>query len=394
MIAVTDSMALLLLRGQLRAAREFGFDVVVVSSPGETAARIAGAEGVRHIAVPMNRAIAPIEDLRSLGRLVAEMRAYGPHIVNASTPKAGLLATVAGWLTGVPCRVHTLRGLRLDTTRGVQRGVLAAMTWLTCALAHRVICISPSLRRRAEDLGLVAAGKAVVLGAGSSNGIDLGPFTATDRDRAAAAALRRRLGIDGGVPVMGFVGRIARDKGMVELAEAWRVLRRAHPDLHWLIVGPPDATDAIPGAILAGLERDERVHLLGRTDDVVPAYLAMDVLVLPTHREGFGNVLVEAAALEIPTVASAVTGCVDAVVDGVTGTLIRPGDPEELARAVDAYLRDPALRQAHGRAGRVRAEELFDQERLWARMHREYLELARAAGLDVSPLGPGAPVEP
>jgi glycosyltransferase involved in cell wall biosynthesis len=386
MVAVTDSMALLLLRGQLRAARESGFDVVVVSSPGEVAARVAGAEGVRHIAVPMNRAIAPVEDVRSLVRLVVEMRAYRPHIVNASTPKAGLLATVAGWLTGVPCRVHTLRGLRLDTTGGARRGVLAAMTWLTCALSHRVICISPSLRRRAEELGLVAAGKAVVLGAGSGNGIDLGRFTATDRDRAAAAALRRRLGIARGVPVLGFVGRVARDKGMVELFEAWRVLRRSHPALHWLIVGPPDATDPIPGAVLAGLERDERVHLLGPTDDVIPAYLAMDLLALPTYREGFGNVLVEAAALEIPVVATAVTGCVDAVADGVTGTLIRPGDPEELARAVDVYLRDPALREAHGRAGRVRAEELFNQKRLWARMHREYLDLARAAGLDVSPL--------
>jgi glycosyltransferase involved in cell wall biosynthesis len=329
----------------------------------------------------MSRAMAPVEDLRSLGRLVAEMRAYRPHILNASTPKAGLLATLAGWLTGVPCRVHTLRGLRLDTTRGAQRGVLAAMTWLTCALSHRVICISPSLRRRAEELGLVAAGKAVVLGAGSSNGVDLGRFTATDRDRAEAAALRRRLGIAPGAPVMGFVGRIARDKGMVELAEAWRALRASHPDLHWVIVGPPDATDPVPDAILAELERDGRVHLLGGIDDVIPAYLAMDVLVLPTHREGFGNVLVEAATLEIPVVATAVTGCVDAVADGVTGTLIRPGDAGALARAVSAYLRDPALRQAHGRAGRARAEELFDQERLWARLHREYLDLARAAGL-------------
>jgi glycosyltransferase involved in cell wall biosynthesis len=253
------------------------------------------------------------------------------------------------------------------------------MTWLTSALSHRVICISPSLRLRALELGLVAADKAVVLGAGSSNGIDLGRFTATDRDRAGAAALRRRLGIAG--PVMGFVGRIARDKGMVELSRAWQILRRAHPDLHWLIVGPPDASDPVPGALMAELEGDERVHLLGPTDDVIPAYLAMDVLVLPTHREGFGNVLVEAGALELPVVATAVTGCVDAVADGVTGTLVRPGDVEELAAAVDAYLCDPALRQAHGRAGRVRAEELFDQQRLWARMHREYLDLARAAGL-------------
>ncbi|MEM9493915.1 MAG: glycosyltransferase, partial [Myxococcota bacterium] len=170
---MTDPMALLLLRGQLRAAREAGFEVAVLSAPGATADRVVAEEGVRHIAVAMERSMAPLRDLRSLLELIGQLRALRPDVVNASTPKAGLLVTVAGWLTGVPCRVHTLRGLRFETLTGSRRYLLAAMTWLSCALAHRVICISPSLRRRAIELGVVGADRAVVLGAGSSNGIDL-----------------------------------------------------------------------------------------------------------------------------------------------------------------------------------------------------------------------------
>lgn len=377
LVAVTDSSALLLLRGQLRAARLAGFDVTVLSSPGDIATRVARDQGVRHIAVPMDRSIAPARDLRALGRIVAELRALRPHIIDAGTPKAGLLVTLAGWLSGVPCRIHTLRGLRAETTTGTTRALVAATTWLTCALAHRVICISPSLRARAVELGMVPADKAVVLGAGSSNGIDLERFTATGSQRRAAADLRRRLGLPEGARVLGFVGRIARDKGIVELAEAWAGLRRAHPELHWVIVGPGDATDAVPERVRDALRADPRVHCPGHLDDVVPAYLMMDVLALPTYREGFGNVLIEAAALEVPTVATAVTGCVDAVAHGVTGTLVPARDARALEQAIDAYLRDPRRAAAHGRAGRARVRELFDQEALWARLHREYLGLAR-----------------
>lgn len=374
LVAVTDPMSLLFLRGQLAAARAAGFDVTALSAPGALASRIAAAEGVRHVAVPMERGMDPARDLASLRALVRLLRDLRPHVVDASTPKAGLLVTLAAVLTRVPCRIHTLRGLRFETMTGPGRAVLLGTTRLTCAQAHRVLCVSPSLRRRAIELGVVPAAKAMVLGMGS--GVDLARFTATDHARARAAALRARRGIPADAPVLGFAGRVARDKGFVELAAAWQHLRARHPRLHWVIMGPPDPTDAIPAHLDAALDADPRVHRLGHVDDVVPAYLLMDVLALPTYREGFGNVLLEAAALEIPAVATRVTGCVDAVEDRVTGTLVPPRDAVALARAIGAYLDDPALRRQHGHAGRARAERLFRQEDLWAHLHRTYADLA------------------
>jgi glycosyltransferase involved in cell wall biosynthesis len=381
LLAVTDPRSTVFLRGQVAAARAAGFEVVLLSSPGPMAAALAAAEGARLVEVEMARDMTPVRDLASLVAIVRALRRLRPDIVNAGTPKAGLLVLLAARIVRVPCRVHTLHGLRSETLHGLRKRLVTALTRLTCGLAQRVICVSPSLAGRAVATGAASAHDVIVLGAGSANGLDLARFTASPASLAAGRALRAARGIPAGAPVLGFVGRVARDKGVVELAAAWARLRERFPDLHLVIAGAPDETDAIPADVEAALAADDRVHRLGQLDDPVPAYLAMDVLALPTYREGFGYALIEAAALEIPVVATAVTGCVDAVADGVTGTLVPPRDVAALTAAIGAYLADPALRARHGRAGRARMASAFGQEALWARLHREYVDLATAAGL-------------
>ena len=381
LVAVTDAQSLLLVRGQLAAARAAGFDVMVLSSPGKIADAVVAKEGVTHIPIAMERAIAPLSDLGSLLRILAAVSIIRPHIINAGTPKAGLLVIIAGFLTGVPCRIHTLRGLRFETLRGPKKLLLAALTRLTCSLSHRVICISPSLRDRAIELGIAPAGKTVVLGAGSSNGLDIERFSSTPSRRARAQALRHQLGIDKHCLVFGFAGRIARDKGVGELCHAFVELAARHADIHLLVVGAHDPSDPIPEPVAATLREHPRIHCPGHMRDMAVAYLAMDVLVLPTYREGFGNVLLEAAALERPVIASAVTGCVDAVGDGINGTLVKVRDSRALARAMARYLGDDMLRARHGHAGRERVLRMFRQEDLWTLLHREYARLLSSHGL-------------
>jgi lipopolysaccharide/colanic/teichoic acid biosynthesis glycosyltransferase len=250
--------------------------------------------------------------------------------------------------------------------------------WLSCALAHRVFAVSHSMRRVALDEGLCGAEKIAVLAGGSGNGVD-----ATRRFVPQPAHVRRearaRLGIPEAALVIGFVGRIVRDKGVVELAVAWNALRDADPRLRLLLVGRFDTEDAIPGHVLDALRADPRVHLAGVDPETPPLYAAMDVVALPTYREGFPNVALEAAAMELPIVATSVTGCVDAVVDGTTGILVPTGDAAALERALRRYLVDPALCRSHGAAARARVLASFRRETIWNALAAEYVSLLESA---------------
>jgi glycosyltransferase involved in cell wall biosynthesis len=328
----------------------------------------------------MSREASPLRDLVSWVRLVRLFRRLRPDLVAAGTPKAGLLGLLAARVVGVPARVYTLRGLRLETARGAKRRLLRRAERLTAASAHRVLCVSESLRRRAVELGVVAEAKAVVPGAGSSNGVDVARFRAAAEDREGVRSLRARLGLPEGAPVVGFVGRLTRDKGIAELLEAFDRLSRELPEARLLLLGDFESGDPVPRALADRLRADPRVVLPGFVRDTAPYYPLMDVLAFPSHREGFPNAPLEAAATEVPTVGFGVTGTVDAVADGETGRIVPPGDVAALAAALAAYLRDEELRRRHGRAARERAERRFRRETVWRAWAAEYRRLLGEPG--------------
>ena len=380
LFAVTDAQSLALLRGQLAFARAAGAEVYVMSSLSAQAAGMALDERAAFLPVEIERSASPLRDLRALCQIVRVVHDLSPDLIDASTPKAAFLLGVAGWLNRVPVRIHTLRGLRHETMHGVMRQVLLAIEWTTCRLAHRVICISPSLRDHAIELGVVDPGRAVALGAGCASGVDLRRFTRTPASGEAGRRFRSSHGISAEARVVGFVGRIARDKGIATLLEAWRRLRTLE-DRYWLVVvGDLDATDPVDGTTLAALRADPRVVMAGRLEQVATAYAALDVLVLPSLREGLGNVLVEAAAMELPVVASRIPGCVDAVQHGVTGELVPAADPARWCAAIARYLGDPELCARHGGAGRQRVERLFQQDAALGRLVALYRTLLAAHG--------------
>ena len=172
--------------------------------------------------------------------------------------------------------------------------------------------------------------------------------------------------------MIGFVGRLVRDKGVVELATAWRSLREDYPSLHLLVVGRREAQDPVPPETMSTLESDPRVHVTGELCDLPPVYTAMDVFVLPTYREGLSLALLEAAAMCLPCVATRVTGSTDAIVEGATGTLVPAGDAGALAGAIRSYLDNLPLSRAHGLAGRAFVLEHFPREAIWEALLAEY----------------------
>ena len=177
---------------------------------------------------------------------------------------------------------------------------------------------------------------------------------------------------------MGYVGRIVRDKGIAELESAWQLLKERFPNLFLLLVGPVEGHDPVPPQVLDSLRKDPRVRLVGSVKETPLFYAAMDLLVLPSHREGFPNTPLEAAAMELPVVATRVDGCVDAVVDGVTGLLVPPRDPQALGAAIERLILDPELRQQMGQAGRQRVLRDFRPEALWQAQYQQYRELLGA----------------
>jgi glycosyltransferase involved in cell wall biosynthesis len=378
----TIPMSLTFLRGQVGYMKARGFEVHALSSPGEDLDAFGEREGVAVSAVEMPRRVTPLRDLRAVGAIVREMRRIRPVIVHAHTPKGGLLGMIAARAYGAPVRVYHMRGLPLTAATGWKRRLLWATERVACRLAHQVLCVSHTVRAEAVQAGVCPPEKIRVLLGGSGNGVDSeGRFNPARQGEAARARVRARFGIPAEAPVIGFVGRLVRDKGVVELAEAWAALREEHPDLHLVLVGPFEPQDPVPAGVERLLREDPRVHLAGMDWDTPPYYAAMDLVVLPTYREGFPNVPLEAAAMGLPVVATRVPGCVDAVADGETGLLVEPRDACDLRRALSVYLQEPALRRRHGEAARARVLRDFRQEAIWEAIHEEYLRLLRLRGV-------------
>jgi glycosyltransferase involved in cell wall biosynthesis len=358
-IGVTSAQTCLVLSGRLRALREAGFDVTLVSAPGELLTQRAQAEEVMAHPVAMRRGIAPLADLRSFFALLFLLQRLRPAITDFSTPKAGLLGNLAAWVARVPHRVYTLRGLKLESTSGAKRRVLLWAERLSASCAHVVLCNSESLREAARTLRIAPDEKLQILGDGSSNGVD------TERFSPGPSLVRASLNIPNEDLVLGFAGRMTRDKGIPELLVAFDAIVLREPRCWLLLVGWFDAAeDALEVWWRKKIAEHPRIRHTGFVPDVAPYYRAMDVLVLPTHREGFPNVALEASASGIPVITTESTGARDAVLAEVTGLLIPPGNSAAIAGASLELLGDAAKRKRMGDAGRAWVLERYSQERV------------------------------
>ena len=379
---VTASMSVGFFHGQVAYMVGSGWDVDIVSSPGPELYAMR-AEGARPWAVPMEREIAPLKDIGSLWRLWQLFRHTRPNLVVAGTPKAGLLGILAARLAGVPHVVYTMHGLRLETASGWKRKLLTIAERMACRCAHRVHCVSPSLRARAIGLGLVRRDKTVVVGPGTCNGVDVDRFHASFDARQKASDLRRKLGIHEDAPVIGFVGRFTRDKGIPELYKTFISLREQHSNLRLLLLGDFEPDDPPAEGIRRAIENDREVIRTGFVPNVTPYYHLMDMCVLPTYREGFPGVSLEAQASGIPVVTTQATGAIDSVLDRQTGFIVPMGDVKALCVAIDRLLGDPSLRKRMGEAGRAWVEAVFRREIVWEAYAEAYKqEISCGRGLE------------
>jgi len=371
---LTDEISSVLVRGQLGFMAGRGFEVTVATRlsepqhPDPSGDKWDADVRVEHL--PFVREPSPVADLRALWATVRMIRRVQPAIVNASTPKAGLLGMLAAWLCRVPVRVYVVRGFRFETAAGWRRRLFRSLEWVAIRCANHVLFNSASLQRVAEAEGLIRAGRGEVAGAGSGNGIDLGRFS--DAVLPTRAAARAKLGLPLDVAVVGFVGRFTNDKGIADLVEAFASISSQRDDVWLLLVGQFEAGDLVPGDVLRAVERTDRIVTVGWLDDPGVAYRAMDVLAFPSSREGLPNVPLEAQLCGVAVVAYRATGTVDAVEDGVGGMLVDIGYADALAESLQTLLCDGARRTSMGAAGAAWVTEHFDRQLLWPELANRF----------------------
>ncbi len=344
----------------LDMARRRGFRPIILAPEGAPweERRRCRAVGVEFRPVPIRREIAPMSDLWCLWRVLWILAAIRPAITNMSTPKMGLLGGLAAWMTHVPRRIYTLRGLRYQTTRSWKRLLLMACERLSCACAHQVICVSRSLKEAARRDRICRSEKLALLGETVSEGITVAPRSKNPAHRVSC--LREKAGIPDDTVVIGFVGRLTKDKGIADLVASFKILRSQGLPVHLLLIGDFEPGDPVDDATASWIRSGPAVHWLGYVTNAQPYYEIMDVFVFPTHREGLGRVLLEAAAAGKPVVSTRTTGVVDVVQDGTTGILVPPGDPRALAHATATVVQDPELARRMGSCARALVEQHFD----------------------------------
>ncbi len=353
LVAASDMTVIAFLRAHIVALAADN-DVTVITNTADPERISADVRGVRVISIPFARPIAPMLDLQCLARLTRVFHRERFDLVFSVTPKGGLMAMVSGCLARVPSRIHMFTGQVWATRTGLGRILLKFADRLIARCATNVLADSASQRQFLIDQGITNDRHSAVLASGSISGVDAVRFRPSVEARQA---VRRSLGVAEDAVVLLFVGRLNRDKGVLDLAAAFSALSASIPDCVLLIVGPDEAGLRHEVEVLVGAAA--QLHFVDFTDHPEHFMAAADVFCLPSYREGFGTVIIEAGACGLPVVASRIYGLTDAVVEGETGLMHEAGDVGGLVDVLAQLVRDADLRARMGRAGRGRATNEF-----------------------------------
>jgi glycosyltransferase involved in cell wall biosynthesis len=322
--------------------------------------------------IRIERKIHLVHDVIALIKLTKHFSKTKPDIVHSIMPKSGLIAAMAGFLARVPIRIHTFGGQIWANKSGLKRKFFVSLDKLVVALNSACLTDSPSQSQFLLENGVGCAGNPIpVLGKGSLSGVDLKKFDPL-KFQHEAKKIRQSYGINDQDVVFVFVGRKLKDKGVFELIEAFSRLNRKKKNCYLLLVGPEDSLEFTEYFKTAP---KDHVISVGHTPTPEIYMACADIFVLPSYREGFGTVAIEAAAMGLPTIATKIPGLVDAVEENITGVLVAMKDAESLEKAMEQLLVDSALRKKLGQAGQDRVKKYFSSEKLAADLFNFYRKL-------------------
>lgn len=369
-IGITSPSSIVLLRGQLKYFSDKGYDMYLMCPKNQSVFDFCKNEGCIHVPIKIERDISFFSDIIALLSIYSALKKIKPDIVNLGTPKMGLLGLFASMLLSIPLRIYTCRGFRFEHERGIKRKILMLTEKISAKCSHKIICIAPSVKKLGVDLGLFPENKCVVINKGSSNGISIDEFSIDSVSLLDKDALKKQLKLEDCF-VYGFVGRIVDRKGINELYSAFSRLYENNAKYRLLVVGAVEEAQIADKSLIMRLESHPGIVMVGFQKDVSLYMSLMDVFVLPAWWEGFGNVLVQAAAMGIPVISTNSTGCCDAVNDGYNGILVPIKDEESLYQAMSLLSSDGFLANKLGSNGVIWAKN-FRQDIIWNGMEQIY----------------------
>jgi glycosyltransferase involved in cell wall biosynthesis len=352
------------------------WSVSTISNPDDAA--LLNNLNARFIPLLFARKPKPWRDFLCLVQLIILFQNERFDLVHSITPKVGFLSMLAAWLIGTPNRIHTFTGQVWVNKVRWKRSALKIFDKLIVLFSTHILVDSPSQLDFLISEGVLSKGKGIVIGRGSICGVDTNRFCpdANIRDE-----VRSELSISAEQLVILFLGRINRDKGILDLAVAFTDIASKRSNVLLVLVGAEEDVLFEQIQQICGLAIVERVHRVSFTNNPERYMAAADVFCLPSYREGFGQVIIEAGASGVPSVASRIYGITDAVEDGKTGVLFTAGDVSGLTQSLLKLIDGPFLRQEMGDAARARALELFPSHKITEEMLKFYTDLLAESGM-------------
>lgn len=360
---------------QLLYFKNKGYNEHIVCSPSEKIKSYSESHCFKYLEIPIFRKMSFFSDLRAIVSICRYIKRSGIDIVVGHTPKAGLLAMLAAYVMQVPKRIYFRHGLLYETSIGIKKYIFIFSEKMASCLATDIVCVSPYLIEKSVKDRLSSFNKMLLLNRGSCNGVDVfGQFNPDNIDCMKLGEIREKYGISKDAWVIGYTGRLVKDKGIIELVGAYQILKTRYPDLYLLLVGPKEERDGLPTEIMNIIKNDEGIILTGLIDEDIEYYYAlMNVLVLASFREGFGTSILEASAMEVPVLTTSHTGCRDAILSGQTGLFVEHSSLS-IASNIEALINNLTWAGKLGVNGRIFIKKYFDQHLIWNEIEKLYLK--------------------
>lgn len=356
--------------------RQKGHKLHVICSPSDHLKAYALKMQFNYYGVEIQRDSASFKDIAALISICKYIHRNNIDIVIGHTPKGALLALLASRIMNVPKRIYFRHGMVYETMSGIKKWLIINLDRLTASCATHVVCVSPSIFKRSLEYRLNNEQKQIILNKGTCSGIDtLNKFNPEKIEEERVIKILNNLQITDNSYVIGYCGRLVRDKGISELIDAFNLIEKKYSKLNFtlLLVGGFEVRDALPIKVINEIIKRSNIIYTGWQYEGIEYYYAlMDVFVLPSYREGFGLSIIEASSMEVPVIATKVTGCVDAIIENVTGQFTDTNS-SKIADAISFYIKNPEIGKVHGKNGREFVVNNFDQQIVWNEIEKLYI---------------------